>query len=877
MLMKAGVAKADALAMVAKLGLTSSTQALSLADIQAAVSSGALTTAQGAQIASALGLTVANKGLTASLMALWTAIWPILAVMAGVAFIWGVVKGIDALIKTTEELQEELDGMKSELSDIRSELDSVNSELKTTQERIAELSAMDKLTFEEQEELDRLRATNAELERRKELLKDEKETKSRTVGRDAAKLVDKVRWEVFNESDHWWRSVMQSGEDEIKDQFDDYNKIKQKLDNATTEKDREKYQKELDKKSAVIDEYIVQISDALDGVEYGDSKESDEALDYLAEIQDTYAITRGSASAKTNAIKGLINKDEFADTKAEIDEYVDALAKGDASAEGYIAGIIESNESLVKDLKARGLEPQDAVDYFTKLGSEANYATIDGKIQEVSRAATDFERLIKGDLFNVDGVDIGLASLFDEEGKIIQTTLSQVFRDTSEQTREDITYLLEGSYDQIKKGTVDTERLLTGFALKTTQQVLEIQNKLLGEQNLELFPNLKDEINGIIDTFGEFSKAVGGVVDALDTLEQARAEEAYSGSISIETLENLMQYTDDYAQLVEIDETGAITLAKDAEKLLVEQRIEKIKTDAAAAVQTARTNLAQAEYNAKAVNETGPVQAALTSATDALAGAWAYLGSIIGDITDGNFSGIFERASAAYSNVTAGREEQRAQVNVSVEDAEKALANALNQQAIADALTSDNIKKKYDSDEASGGNATKEDAEKDKVADGWEALLSKYENQLALLSNERVLIETEIDRMEAQGGKASAEYYEDLIRSSAEEKALLEEKKTALEDYLKANAGAIDQDTWTDYNNEINATAVAIKECEINTLEWAEAVREIDLHYFEQASDEISRLGEELEFVNSLLEDEEVADENGNWSSAALTRAPTGI
>jgi hypothetical protein len=46
----------------------------------------------------------------------------------------------------------------------------------------------------------------------------------------------------------------------------------------------------------------------------------------------------------------------------------------------------------------------------------------------------------------------------------------------------------------------------------------------------------------------------------------------------------------------------------------------------------------------------------------------------------------------------------------------------------------------------------------------------------------------------------------------------------------------------------------------------------MDIHYFEQAIDEISRLGEEIEFVQGLLEDEDVADENGNWSDAGITR-----
>ena len=807
-------------------------------------------------------LDAAGKAIT-FLISLGPVVWAIVGIVAAVT---AAVAIFAHFHKTTEELKEELDGFKSELSDIRSELDEVNSELETTNERMSELLAKDKLTFEEQEEFDRLRATNDELERRKELLETDEEYKSGLVGRQAAKVVDSKRNEIG-----WWLNG-KSVDEEVLDDIDDYREIKDNLDNASSLEELKKYQEQLDEKGAKIDEYISFISEALDGVEYGDSEESDAALDYLAELQDTYGIARGSAGAKTNAIKGLFNKDEFAETKTAIDGYVDALAKGDTDAKNSIANIIKSNKDLVQDLEKRGLEAQDAIDYFTKLGSEANYATLDGKIKEVGRAATTFKSLLGGDLFKVDNIDIGLAELFDEEGKIIQTKLSQVFNDTSDQTRKDITYLLEGSYEQIKNGTVNVERLLSGFALKTTQQVLEIQNKILGEQNLELFPNLKDEIDGIIDKFSEFSAAVGSVVDALDTLEQARAEEAYSGSISIETLENLMKYTDDYAKLVEIDETGAIRLSTDAEKILIEQRIQKIQTDAAAAVQTAQTNLEQAKYNAKAVNETGPVQEALTAATDGLAGAWAYLGSIIGDIKDGNFSGIFERASAAYGNVTAGREKKRAQVNISVEDAEEALANALNQQKIANALNGDNVKSKYSSSEASGGTDNPEDAAQKQREEAWEELLKKYQRELDAIAHEKDLIQAEIDEAEAKGFIASEKYYEDLIALEQEEKASLIAKQKAMQDFYDANSAAMSADEIDEWNSEMREAALAIKEAENNMIEFGNTIEDIKWEYFENVREDIDGINEEIEFMHSLLEDEPVADENGNWSNEALTR-----
>lgn len=840
-------------------------------------------------------LTLGVKGLAAGFKNLWIAMgpvgWAILAIVAA-ATIFTVI--FNAVNKTTEELTEELNELKSELQDIQSELDSVNSELETTNERMAELLAKDHLSFVEEKELKDLQTLNDELERKQRLLEMEEERAKKDVADKAKETLDS---QMSDNADgySWFQQLFLYGgayqadprnksvEEKLDEEIGGYQTLIDKraqlekelenLDGKAYDKKKKKLDKlneEIKESEDYVDSTLLSMQKTLDGVEYGYG--ADEELDKYYNNLYKSEISRGTVGAESDGLGHILGRPEHKAAKDVLDGWVEALKDGNKNAEREIQNIISSNEALIADINAMGLKVEDAVNYFVQISEEANFATLEGKIAEVTKAATNFESLIKGGSFNVDGVNIGLADLFDKEGKIIQTKLSQVFQETSKQTREDITYLLEGSYDQIKNGTVDVERLLSGFALKTTQQVLEIQNQVLGNQNLELFPNLKDEIEGIIDKFGEFSAAVGSVVEALDTLEQARAEEAYSGSISIETLENLMKYTDDYSQLVEIDETGAIRLAADAEQILIEQRLQKIKTDAAAAVQTAQSNLEQAKYNAKAVNETGPVQEALTAATDGLAGAWAYLGSIIGDIGDGNFKGMFERASDAYGNVTAGREEKRAQVNVSVEDAEEALANALNQQKIANALTSDNVKSKHSSNEASGGNATKEDAEEDLIKEGWDKLVSEYENKLSLITNERDLIQAEIDKMEARDGKASARYYEDLIRGSEEEKALLIQKKAALEEYLAANADSIDQDTWTDYNNEINATAVAIKECEVNTVEFAEAIREIDLHYFEQINDELGRLGEELEFVDSLLADEEVADENGNWSSAALTR-----
>ena len=129
-------------------------------------------------------------------MALWAACWPVLVVMlaigAAVAVIVLVAKAIDNAVVTTAELEEELEGLVSELNDLEDQLESLNSELETTQERIAELTAMETLSLTEQDELETLRARNAELERQIELTKNLAEAKQGEVTETANDLIAKA-------------------------------------------------------------------------------------------------------------------------------------------------------------------------------------------------------------------------------------------------------------------------------------------------------------------------------------------------------------------------------------------------------------------------------------------------------------------------------------------------------------------------------------------------------------------------------------------------------------------------------------------------------------------------------------------------------------
>ena len=357
--------------------------------------------------------------------------------------------------------------------------------------------------------------------------------------------------------------------------------------------------------------------------------------------------------------------------------------------------------------------------------------------------------------------------------------------------------------------------------------------------------------------FEKVSEGLDSIQSAYNSLSDAIEQYNNTGYLTLDSLQAILSLEPEYLSLLQM-ENGQLSINQAAAEAMVKAKLAEAEANAIQSAMTQLETLAK-EAATKATNDNAT---AATNAITSLGNYSSALGTVAQDAI------IAAGAVSALNNAVDGAKE----AGVSEKDINAVMSNLDTYLGLIN-TTRQNLSTSFVPIVTGGTGGDPEKEEKDtEIQDGWDKLISVYENKLALITNERDLIESEIDRMEAQGGKASAQYYEDLIRNSSEEKALLEDKLAAQKAYLDANADNMDSDTWTEYNNEINETAVAIKECEVNTLEWAEAIREIDTHYFEQITDEISRVGEEIEFVNGLLEDEEVADENGNWSSAALTR-----
>lgn len=126
-------------------------------------------------------------GVFANLGKMGTGGWISLAI-AGAGVLYGV---IDQLIVDYDELVAKAEESQQVYQQEKNELEAVNAELETTNARIAELQAKGSLSLVEQEELDRLAAVTAELEKQREIEREQAAIAQREAAYAAADVIDK--------------------------------------------------------------------------------------------------------------------------------------------------------------------------------------------------------------------------------------------------------------------------------------------------------------------------------------------------------------------------------------------------------------------------------------------------------------------------------------------------------------------------------------------------------------------------------------------------------------------------------------------------------------------------------------------------------------
>ena len=341
------------------------------------------------------GATLKTVGLQAATMALDAALSMGISLAIG-----GIIWAWNKLTKAEENNREKLEDLKSKYEEFESKIKSIQDEMATTAQRIAELNAKDNLTFVEQEELDRLRETNAELKRQQDLLEQSKKLAQNDVNKQFVKTMKK---DVDDSSEYQYFSAEQTAhktlslgsffrnfaagglaagykEDErsyIEQQFQQYESLKDQYANATTQKDKDRIDKQIKEIETYLNDKSQQWLTDSDGIDYitnpqnDDERKVNEYLDYINDFRDRVAIETGGTDAKYNAFTRILNKDEFSDIKSQLESLGDV---GELTGE-KIKDLIPVGSELYNKLVSLGVIAEDDSSWYGNLANTFNKVT----------------------------------------------------------------------------------------------------------------------------------------------------------------------------------------------------------------------------------------------------------------------------------------------------------------------------------------------------------------------------------------------------------------------------------------------------------------------------------------------------------------------
>lgn len=359
-----------------------------------------------------LGLAEGNLGMAIRMVtgdlieqaAAWAAT-PVGMLTILIAAVYGITKAYDLFTVSLDEHRQKLDDLKSKYDEFESKLQSIQSELETATQRIVELEAKDNLTFVEREELDKLKETNAELKRQQDLLEQSKKLAQNDVNKEFVATMkkdvddtgeythyhtpflgaDNGTWKTWSWSSIW-RDLGSMGmgvdystseRSYIEQQFQQYESLKDQYANATTQKDKDRIDKQIKEIETYLNDKSQQWLTDSDGIDYitnpqnDDERKVNEYLDYINDFRDRVAIETGGTDAKYNAFTRILNKDEFSDIKSQLESLGDV---GELTGE-KIKDLIPVGSELYNKLVSLGVIAEDDSSWYGNLANTFNKVT----------------------------------------------------------------------------------------------------------------------------------------------------------------------------------------------------------------------------------------------------------------------------------------------------------------------------------------------------------------------------------------------------------------------------------------------------------------------------------------------------------------------
>lgn len=510
-----------------------------------------------------------------------------------------LIEGFDYLIHMQDKLNEKAEASRAQYKETTEELNNQEEALKKVKDRLVELEAIKNPSLADKAETEELRKQNQELSLQIEYYKKKQEIDEKQAREDdekawgwythykdensARRTYFKSEYSLFGESSYDKDLATLKQLNKAKEEYN--NLYKQGYDLETLSSEKARLEKEIADLEASLSKSVTKVEKYQnpEAIEFAekmkfallDADQKAEALhtklssiavndSAVSELERVARYVGDDKSSKSmedfeKALhKAIPDKEEY-DAFVEFAGGIDALAasfgNSTAATDEYAQTVSEMQDladlsKIFGNWEDASDEAKESINKFLSLTGDEFRSQFEDKFGGLSDEVQDF----LSSVFQIDGIDS--SQIFEFFGSIGE--IAQEFVNESERVSE--------SYSKA------ADNLSTSFGKSL------------------------DGVSGNIDSAKELSTAMTAVKATYDDLTAAMEEQNNTGEISLQTYLSLIEKNSKYAEVLEIDETGAIHLATDARKKMVMTQIQAIQTSIQEEINLKQSQLAMYKF-----------------------------------------------------------------------------------------------------------------------------------------------------------------------------------------------------------------------------------------------------------------------------------------
>lgn len=510
-----------------------------------------------------------------------------------------LIEGLDYLIHMQDKLDEKAEASRTQYKETTEELNNQEEALKKVKDRLVELEAIKNPSLADKAETEELKKQNQELSLQIEYYKKKQEIEEEQARNDdekawgwythykdensARRTYFKSEYNLFGESSYDKDLATLKQLNKAKEEYN--NLYKQGYDLETLSSEKARLEKEIADLEASLSKSVTKVEkyqnpeaikfaekmkfallDADQKAEALHTKLSsiavnDSAVSELERVARYVGDDKSSKSmedfekALHKAIPDKEEYDAFVEFAGGIDALAASFGNSTAATDEYAQTVSEMQDladlsKIFGNWEDASDEAKESINKFLSLTGDEFRSQFEDKFGGLSDEVQDF----LSSVFQIDGIDS--SQIFEFFGSIGE--IAQEFVNESERVSE--------SYSKA------ADNLSTAFGKSL------------------------DGVSGNIDSAKELSTAMTAVKATYDDLTAAMEEQNNTGEISLQTYLSLIEKNSKYAEVLEIDETGAIHLATDARKKMVMTQIQAIQTSIQEEINLKQSQLAMYKF-----------------------------------------------------------------------------------------------------------------------------------------------------------------------------------------------------------------------------------------------------------------------------------------